>query len=83
MLSAEQRAEFDEQGFLRLRGMFSRDEASAMEDHVWPALERRHGVRRDEPSSWNVPPRSGLQSTRAHAVFDPTAGPPWSAPSTR
>lgn len=75
MLTPEQRAEFDEQGFVRLRGVFSDAEAAAMEAHVWAALERKHGVCPDDPETWNVPPGTGLQPLRTHRVFEPNGGP--------
>jgi len=64
-----------ERGFVRLRGVFSRDQAAAMEERVWGALHRRHGVRRDDPGTWALPPASRLQSLRADRVFDPIGGP--------
>ncbi len=45
-----------------------------MEDRLWSALNRKHGVFRDDPSSWKVPPGSGLQPLRTHAVFEPIGG---------
>lgn len=75
MLTAEQHAEFDERGFVRLPGVFSRSEADAMEERVWTTLERKHAVRRGDPTSWQIPLASGLQSLRTHAVFEPIGGP--------
>lgn len=75
MLTHEQQSEFEQQGFVRLRGVFSRAEAAAMEDRLWTALHRKHGVSRDEVGSWTIPPASGLQPLRTHAVFQPIGGP--------
>ena len=76
MLTPEQRSEFDERGFVRLRGVFSRTEAAAMEERLWVALNRKHGVYRDDPSSWEIPLGAGLQRLRTHSVFRPIGGPP-------
>lgn len=46
-----------------------------MEERVWATLERKHGVRRDDPSSWKIPLGTGLQPLRRHAVFEPIGGP--------
>lgn len=75
MLTPEQRAEFDERGFVRLPGAFSREEAAAMEDRLWSFLGRKHGVVREDPSSWEIPIGAGLQLLKKHAVFDPIGGP--------
>jgi hypothetical protein len=75
MSSQEQRSEFERSGFVRLRGAFSRAEAAAMEDHLWAALCRKHGVSREDPRSWEIPPAAGLQPLRTHAVFAPIGGP--------
>jgi hypothetical protein len=75
MFTAEQRSEFETRGMVRLRGVFSRDEAAAMEERVWAALGRKHGVCRENPASWKLPPGTGLQSLRTHAVFRPNGGP--------
>ncbi|MEN8183850.1 MAG: phytanoyl-CoA dioxygenase family protein [Myxococcota bacterium] len=70
-----QRSEFDERGFVRLRHVFSRAEAAAMEERLWASLNRKHGVRRDDPSSWKIPLGAGLRPLRTHAVFRPIGGP--------
>lgn len=75
MLTPEQRSEFAERGFVRLHGAFSREEAAAMEQRVWDALQRRHGVCRDDPATWQIPLGTGLQGLRTHAVFRPIGGP--------
>jgi hypothetical protein len=75
MASRLRRDEFDAQGFVRLRGVFSRADAAAMEDRIWRALGRRHGISPDDPGSWEMPLGSGLQPLRTHPVFDPIGGP--------
>lgn len=75
MLTREQRAEFRERGFLRLREVFSHAEAASMEERLWMSLARRFGVHPDDPGSWVVPLGTGLRSVRTHAVFRPNDGP--------
>jgi hypothetical protein len=75
MLTPGQRSEFEERGFVRLRGVFSPAEAAAMEERVWSALEKKHAIVRDDPRSWKLPPATGLQSLRTHSVFEPIGGP--------
>lgn len=71
----EHQASFERDGFARLPGAFSVTEAAEMEERVWRFLERRFGARRDDPTTWNVPLVTGLQSLRTHGVFDPIGGP--------
>lgn len=75
MLTQEQHDEFDAQGFIRLRGVFAADQASAMEDTLWRALERKHGVIRAESATWHLPPALGLAKLRTLTVFEPIGGP--------
>ncbi len=46
-----------------------------MEERLWATLNRKHGVCRDDPSSWEIPLGAGLQPLRTHAVFRPIGGP--------
>ncbi len=46
-----------------------------MEERLWTALGRRHGVQADDRATWEVPLRTGLQPLRTHAVFRPIGGP--------
>ncbi len=39
MLTPKQRSEFDERGFVSLRGVFSRAEAAAMQERLWATLK--------------------------------------------
>jgi hypothetical protein len=70
MLTADQRAEFDEKGFVRIPGAFSRDQAAAMEARVWAWLERRYAISRTDPASWNVSAPTGLQGLKRQPVFE-------------
>jgi len=69
MLTQEQRQAFDEQGFVRVKGTFSPDEAEAMEARIWVALEQKYGVSRTEKATWTQIRGSGLQPLKKLAVF--------------
>ena len=70
----EWKAEFEERGFVRLRGAFSAEAARAMEERTWDSLGRRFGVCPNDPSTWTVPLGLGLQPLRKHAVFRALGG---------
>jgi Phytanoyl-CoA dioxygenase (PhyH) len=70
MLTTEQREHFDTWGFVCLPGAFAKDAAQAMEARVWRWLEKRHGARRDDPTSWSEGAVYGLQGMKRDAVFD-------------
>ena len=70
-LSHEQHDQFDRDGFIRLRGVFSPVEASAMEDALWDALGRKHGIARGNDNTWCLPPALGLRRLRGRDVFKP------------
>jgi hypothetical protein len=75
VLTAGQRTEFDELGFVRLRDVFSDDEAADMRRVVWDELETRYGIVEDDRSTWNVPVLTGMKTTKKHAAFRPIGGP--------
>lgn len=71
--------EFDERGFVRIDGAFSRTQAEAALELLW----RDTGLDRDDPSSWTkpvvrlgmYPQLSGLANTpKLHAAFDELVG---------
>jgi len=76
MLTPEQRSEFAERGFFRLRGAFTRSEAAAMEERLWSTLNRKYGACAGDPSTWRIALATGLQPLRTHRVFDPIGGSP-------
>ncbi len=75
MLTPEQRADFDELGFVRLPGAFSRADAAAMESRLWAALGAKYGARRDDSATWAVPQTAGLQALKRDRVFAAIGGP--------
>ena len=73
MLTLAQREEFETTGTLRLRGAFGSRAAAEMTGRIWALLERIHGVRRDDASSWNIAQPTGFQSLTRVGVFDAIA----------
>jgi hypothetical protein len=78
MLTAEQRARFDELGHLRFTA-FSAEDAVAMQAAVWDELSRVHGIRPDDTGSWRAGPTFGLRRIREEPTFAPIGGPPMRA----
>jgi hypothetical protein len=70
MLTAAQHAEFEDRGFVRIPGAFSREQAAAMEARVWAWLERNYGVSRSDPATWKDVAPTGLQGLKRQSVFD-------------
>ena len=73
MLTLSQREEFRTTGTLRLSGAFGLRAAAEMTERVWTLLEREHGMRRDDASSWNVTQPTGFQSLTRVGAFDAIA----------
>jgi hypothetical protein len=74
VLTEEQLADFGRDGFVRVPGAFTRDEAGAMEGLVWRHLETRD-MRRDDPTTWHTGSIHHLQGLRGDPVFAPILGP--------
>ena len=73
MLTLAQREEFETIGTLRLRGAFGSRAAAEMTGQVWTFLERAHGMRRDDASTWKVTQPTGFQSLTRVGAFDAIA----------
>jgi len=73
MLTSTQREEFEATGTLRLRGAFGSRAAAEMTARIWALLERAHGMRRDDASSWTVAQPTGFQSLTRLGAFDAIA----------
>jgi hypothetical protein len=74
MLTAEQRAEFERAGIIKLEGAFSAADAERMRDVMWAELSRRHGMRRDDPATWTTHNPTGMTTSKTHHAFDPILG---------
>ena len=75
MLDGPVAKEFDRTGIFKLERAFSDDDASRMRDVVWSELDRRYGIARDDPSTWNRHEPTGLKSTKKSGAFAPMCGP--------
>jgi Phytanoyl-CoA dioxygenase (PhyH) len=75
VLTAEQRIEFSELGFVRLHNVFTDDDAARMRRVVWHELERRYGAVEDDRSTWKVQTPSGMTTSKKHHAFEPIGGP--------
>jgi hypothetical protein len=72
MLTAAQRSEYNERGYVRLPQAFGVDAAAAMADFIWARLFDLHGMRRDDRATWTAKaPWVGLNRFREDPVFAP------------
>ena len=84
---------FETHGWVRVQGAFSADDAAAMREVTWHALESA-GIRRDDPSTWHKERPDHLQHLKRDPVFQAVggartraaidavlAGQPWRVPS--
>lgn len=67
-LTAADHTHFAERGWVRVPHAFAADDATAMRDVVWRALEKR-GMRRDDPSTWTVEAPVHLQGLKGAPQF--------------
>jgi hypothetical protein len=75
VLSDAQRATFERDGILSLRGAFGADDAACMVDAMWKELYRRYGIDRADPSTWDRHPPTGMRSSKKSRAFEPICGP--------
>jgi hypothetical protein len=83
---------FERDGYVVVRRAFSPADAAAMEARWWSELESRHGVKRDDPSSWRQitgdlkdakhdPIQDRILTPRVRGILDDLLGPgEWSPP---
>lgn len=81
VLSPEEVQAFEELGYVQIKEAFPRVVALDMQDFMWAELERLHGFKRDEPSTWQKEgwspdeyPQSWtelkLKKTKDHSVYN-------------
>jgi hypothetical protein len=75
MLSAEQQASYDRDGYLLLRCAVPADACERMVDRLWEALGRNHGIRRDARESWTRALPRGFQKLCKADAFAEVASP--------
>ena len=71
-LTAQQKKEFVEKGFVRVPAVFTRDTAALCREEIWRILATEKGVKRDDPCSWSHV-KVGLDY-----IFTSGDGEPWS-----
>lgn len=75
MLTAEELEVFERDGIVKIPSAFSTDDAARMRDVLWHELSERHGMDRDDRSTWTPLRPTGLKTTKssrtAHAVLGP------------
>lgn len=75
MLTEEQQASWARDGILKLERAFSGEDAVAMRGVLWRELDNRYAIKRDDPSTWDLHPPTGLKSTKKSSAFNPILGP--------
>ena len=76
MLNAAQRTDFERDGIVKLPAAFAADEAARMRDVLWAELAARHGMDRDDRSTWTPDRPTGLKTTKRHPVANAIFGTP-------
>ncbi|HEX4216507.1 MAG TPA: phytanoyl-CoA dioxygenase family protein [Candidatus Dormibacteraeota bacterium] len=69
MLSESQRDEFSRTGLLRLPGALPVAEATEMCDRIWQFMAGKHGIDRDDPSTWTVESPTGFNPLARSGAF--------------
>ena len=69
------REHYKRHGYARLSHAFPPESAAALADAVWNELSRRHGISRDDRTTWTVVEPRGLGALRRQRVFDALATP--------
>jgi hypothetical protein len=75
VLDADQLAQFERTGIVKIERAFTPQAAAVMRDRVWLEIARRHGIERDDPSTWRGQSPTGLKACKRHWAFKPTMGP--------
>jgi hypothetical protein len=76
MLSAAQVDEFKRDGVVKVSAAFAADHAARMCDVVWGELESRHGMSREDRTTWTTLRPTRLKTTKAHPAANAILGPP-------
>jgi hypothetical protein len=75
VLTDAQRRQFDRDGIIKLGGAFSARDAARMQDVMWNELRHRHEIVRDDRSTWDRHPPTGMRSAKKSTAFAPICGP--------
>ena len=72
MLTAGQRSEFDERGWLRIPCAIPEKDVQSVLDCIWDDLEQRCGIPREEPERWPEARPKGFNRLMRSGAFEPT-----------
>lgn len=75
MLTEAERQVFERDGILRIPGAFEPRAAARMVDVMWNELRGRHGIDRDDRSTWDRHEPTGMKSSKKSRAFDPILSP--------
>ena len=75
MLTASELETFERDGIVKVPAAFSADDAARMRDVLWSELAARHGMQRDDPSTWTNLRPTGLKTTKTDRSADAILGP--------
>jgi len=76
MLNAQELAVFARDGIVKVPSAFSADDAARMRDVLWAELATRHGIDRDDRSTWTTVRPTRLKNTKTNRVANAILGPP-------
>jgi hypothetical protein len=72
---ARENLDFARDGILRVPGAFCRDDAARMQAVIWAELRTRHGIERDDRSTWRPGAPTGMKTSKRSRAFAPICGP--------
>ena len=72
MLTAAQKSEFDEHGWVRVPGAIPDEHVRSVLDRIWDDLEQRCGIPRDAPETWPEARPKGFNRLMRSGAFEPT-----------
>lgn len=73
MLTAAQKSEFDEHGWVRVPGAIPDEHVHSVLDRIWDDLEQRCGIPRDAPETWPEARPKGFNRLMRSGDFEPTS----------
>jgi ectoine hydroxylase-related dioxygenase (phytanoyl-CoA dioxygenase family) len=75
MLTADELDVFERDGIVKIPSGFSADAAARMRDTLWSELSARHGMDRDDRSTWTALRPTGLKTTKSSRAALAILGP--------
>lgn len=75
MLTSEQKQAFDQIGFVRQPGAFSKEDAAEMVDRIWAAMKDKFDVTREDPASWTIQMGYGFADQKKDPAFHKVGSP--------